>query len=708
MSPSPHGVSHGEGAHVLSPQAASQVDEEFLQNLEQDLSFVHLLAQHSRRFKVPPEEMQDFSDRVCRICWAEAQRNRGKGTIVIKLQQELDKAREDSKTKLVQCNLNAMKQLDVAKGGSGKPPEDETIFLYEPLQYLTKDQKELVLMIIRDKLRQIFDGTAPMSLLEELRRNSGLDLSKLTGMLGKDERRRRTSDGTEEDEDEEDAWERADRAEEKASAARQVADEAKRRSAQLMQDLQRARAEAEEARASLEQARIDMEQAITEAYAEARTEMATSANAESDTAQAAAESNKLRLQLEAALEVLRELGMEPHDIAELLTAASDGKLVGLDMSGRKSIRETLNLHSPPNFPLSKSDGRDAHERYDVHIMNAPSQSTPEDAFRMFRDLGIQGQPSITQSNEQGELRCSFAHLHEARQAASKLQGSMMTCSKTGQSQAIDVKLMEGVSPNKKLINSAAQEVQTDMKGMDCNKVDESREENRKLRAALDELQTKLREMMEKCKEKGIGVEVLDIAKSVGLKDAFNRRSCFERLYQDAFRRIERLEELRKRVHAERAGLLGGNVSDEELRPPLMSCVEQSPLLALNRFLVPASRDEAREQPVQYAQVSKQEARPCAAPAGADSSTYATMKRQRQEVSAYGGMRRHVQEVSTKGASNLPHSRPERLPQIPNRLTTLHQHPSLPELAVSSVTTRHPVLQTGFARRTLSLPYLQRR
>eukprot|EP00747_Dinoflagellata_sp_TGD_P006852 gnl/TRDRNA2_/TRDRNA2_116490_c0_seq1.p1 gnl/TRDRNA2_/TRDRNA2_116490_c0~~gnl/TRDRNA2_/TRDRNA2_116490_c0_seq1.p1 ORF type:complete len:685 (+),score=166.93 gnl/TRDRNA2_/TRDRNA2_116490_c0_seq1:186-2240(+) len=70
------------------------------------------------------------------------------------------------------------------------------------------------------------------------------------------------------------------------------------------------------------------------------------------------------------------------------------------------------------------------------------------------------------------------------------------------------------------------------------------DENRRLRLLLEELQAKLREFEAAAKEAGIGDQVGNILRGVGLGAAIESTSVWDRLYQDAFARIGRIEELR--------------------------------------------------------------------------------------------------------------------------------------------------------------------
>eukprot|EP00439_Symbiodinium_sp_Y106_P083227 s662_g23.t1 len=184
--------------------------------MEEDWNVVQLLAHHRRKFKIPSQDMQTFTRQFCQLCLTTLT-SRGQDVLSASLrrvQLELKAARQDrhmdprcirtheaSKSvrsvaakrqdfelKLARCNLGAMKQLDRVKGGTGTPLQDDHVtffdswpihFRQEPMRHLSEDQRLLVLMIVKDKLLQILDGSASTSFVEELKQSMGLDPSKL-------------------------------------------------------------------------------------------------------------------------------------------------------------------------------------------------------------------------------------------------------------------------------------------------------------------------------------------------------------------------------------------------------------------------------------------------------------------------------------------------------------------------------------------------
>lgn len=83
-------------------------------------------------------------------------------------------------------------------------------------------------------------------------------------------------------------------------------------------------------------------------------------------------------------------------------------------------------------------------------------------------------------------------------------------------------------------------------GPDTTDLQNLQEENTKLKLALAELQQKIKSMMKKAAQEGLQDQFAQIALEAGLGAIMNSEGVFERLYLDAFERIERLEALRQK------------------------------------------------------------------------------------------------------------------------------------------------------------------
>jgi len=104
---------------------------------------------------------------------------------------------------------------------------------------------------------------------------------------------------------------------------------------------------------------------------------------------------------------------------------------------------------------------------------------------------------------------------------------------------------------RKNTNTKVAMVQTDL---DMQGMDKMAKENKRLTVMLEEMKTKVGDMMRLAKAKGIqGMDA--IIEDVGLKALEKCPSVFEKLYQDAFDRVGRLETLRERLTQQKHGAL---------------------------------------------------------------------------------------------------------------------------------------------------------
>jgi len=135
------------------------------------------------------------------------------------------------------------------------------------------------------------------------------------------------------------------------------------------------------------------------------------------------------------------------------------------------------------------------------------------------------------------------------------------------------------------------------------------DENKRLKMMLEELQMKLKELLQKCKNRGIkGVD--EVIEEIGLKEVVKRRTVFDRLFEDADKRARRIEALRAKVRAQRekverhlAMALQSSIDDmaqeEEADVSVAEAVADSPLKGLQNFLDEALMRKERGCPLGY-------------------------------------------------------------------------------------------------------------
>ncbi|CAE7752086.1 unnamed protein product [Symbiodinium sp. CCMP2592] len=515
--------------------------DDILKKMEEDWNVVQLLAHHRRKFKIPSQDMQTFTRQFCQLCLTTLT-SRGQDVLSASLrrvQLELKAARQDFELKLARCNLGAMKQLDRVKGGTGTPLQDDHVTFFEPMRHLSEDQRLLVLMIVKDKLLQILDGSASTSFVEELKQSMGLDPSKLM-----DKASPKASD---EDEDDVDLETALRRSKAEARAALRQAEEDRNHARSLQQELDRCRREVFSLKGQL------------------------------------AERQKQLEHLEAGMDKLKDLGLEPEEANFVLSE------LGLE-------REVSGASGCQGFEV----------RYD----GVPDDCTSDCILKWHSESGLEadslvavqieeGSSSPSEGRRQPSILCTYERHADAEKAVVALQDSVLV-SASGKKSVVTASMSppadtSGSPPSRGVAESKHPKPLTSPTGSAKLEMVEAPTPT----AASPKSLGSLRDFKEFFSQgicicaAGIGEEVSKIANNVGLERLLACPSRFEILYQDAFKRIERLEELRKRSLEERRRLLES--APEPCEASVLSVVERSPLVILQQLL--------SEGPVGYSLIS---------------------------------------------------------------------------------------------------------
>lgn len=562
--------------------AGGQLDE-LLDDMEENSEYVHLVTHHQRRYRISPEDMVAFMEKLCGICMPILMAAGGSSEMATsklqRLQRDLKKTKEDLKAKLVQCNLSALKQSDLVKGGTGK--WDDKVTFYEPMKYLNEDEKDMVFMVVKDKLRQILDGTAPDSFMGKLRESLGMaDPAKLLKKQGS-----RSASAKEEEEEDfanqavEIARNAAKKSQEVAALAQRETEELKKRLVQLQQQLD------------------DRGTELTEAQ------------------QLLAQGERYRQQLLLAMDRLKEQQLEPEEasfvMSELSKSTEGFQVLFEDMPEDCTFLEVAQWHEatlgPSATPLALELHHDPRRRRSSVVCKYAKEAQAEAAVRQLQN-------SASKSGKWSKVR---ARLLPSQTSDSTVTPQAMNRSRTGESwrsksnvtrswsqdlrkkdppdaeddateplvtrKGADFPKSHGDSQSRLSRSKSAvklEETQAEI-GKKAQKIEELTEENKKLKVCLEELQAKLRQLMGKSKERGIGDEISEIANDLGLKRVLSCPSRFDILYQDAFKRIERLEELRAKIREERHWMQGPPAPAE---PSVLSLVERSPLVILQQLV----------------------------------------------------------------------------------------------------------------------------
>jgi len=169
---------------------------------------------------------------LCFACYSEAERlvvppEEGESTSLQAARAEI----EALNLKITSCNLNAMKQIEALHHGGAVELQDELHQFYEPLRYMNADTRDLVLLTMVQKLRQLDMDTAPNSLVQQL-------IAMIRSLGGSGDV---NVDRSKQDEEEE-----SDGKKEKDSADKKARAEAERKAALLAKQLEAAEARLKE------------------------------------------------------------------------------------------------------------------------------------------------------------------------------------------------------------------------------------------------------------------------------------------------------------------------------------------------------------------------------------------------------------------------------------------------------------------------------
>jgi len=146
------------------------------------------------------------------------------------------------------------------------------------------------------------------------------------------------------------------------------------------------------------------------------------------------------------------------------------------------------------------------------------------------------------------------------------------------------------------------EVQTTLMG---DTIADSQSELTRHKVMLEEMQMKFKELLERCKKKGITKEIEEVTVEMGIVEVFSHRAVFQRLFEDAQRRADKLDRIRDQLKIERQRTLNGICPAEFPSPtkqvrrllvdeagevpavPVMQAVAESELPGLHKFYAQA-------------------------------------------------------------------------------------------------------------------------
>lgn len=318
---------------------------------------------------------------------------------------------------------------------------------------------------------------------------------------------------------------------------------------------------------------------------------------------------------EASEEELKELRSELEDVRSQLRAARVRSQEAEDraLAAEHKLQQVRELLAAAEEALAESREREAKLRAERDELLEASKRMRAEIER--QQLQIEQQQAEL-DRRQAELERLARELETEREANAQLRAEVESLQQRLRETLQQVEKLQQelgeLQTRFDLLEQEAQEMreelarrnntktrgtQTTLTG---SKLDEQVAEIKRLKVMLEELQMKLKELMDRYRRK-FGQEATEIADDMGLRDLLKEDTVFQRLYDDAIYRVHRLEKLRAKVRKDREEMWPGKSSPRTAaagspETSVLAAVEQSELRAL-RQLVP---EEAQATPARRA------------------------------------------------------------------------------------------------------------
>jgi hypothetical protein len=280
---------------------------------------------------------------------------------------------------------------------------------------------------------------------------------------------------------------------------------------------------------------------------------------------ARADLKKARLRMEAAEELSRKF--------EVSLKAAEDRLKKLELE----LNQTKSLLAVTQAQLVKAEHDLVNLRAEHEALQASHAKLQELSAQQQAEIEKQKRELEMERRANERLKAEVERLQEYVKKTQELERQL---------KALQVRFdeleSEAIAMREELArrnNTRTHGTQTTLTG---TKLDEKFAETRKLKLMLEELQTKLKELMTEYRRK-FGDAATKIANDLGLKELLKEETVFQRLYDDAIERVHRLEKLREKVKLERRGIPGAPVETPEV--PIMQLVEENqPTPALQQLV----------------------------------------------------------------------------------------------------------------------------
>jgi len=418
--------------------------------------------------------------------------------------------RERLQKRMDELNLNFFKQLAglkvqlaTSEGRSAGAPAVELpdiIEFYEPMQYFSDDVREIVLAIIEDRIRELLTG---------MKQDDGIDWEAKCAELEK----------------------RVQSAERRAIAAMQ----------ESQQELLLAREREAAAKAAMEEA---LEQ-LAPLKEQVETLSAKIPELEAVIEQQREEIRQVQLAAMAAMENVQRLEAEKLDLEGEINRLGD-KITELEEeivnkeAEKRALETQLRVVTEKISQLEKSleeaesklaEGDEERERLLQEVERIQAEVNKclkciaelEEAARQFEAKIKVAQAEITRLEKQVKeiedvVARERARAEEAEAKAAELQAEL-----------------------DRRNNTKTRISQTTLTG---ERIDETEQQIEQLNATIRDWEQKYTQLVERLEEQGLGEQVEQLSKQLGFQKLYKVRGIFERLYEDSFKKAERMDRLR--------------------------------------------------------------------------------------------------------------------------------------------------------------------
>lgn len=508
---------------------------------EQFLKFLSKVSEGKRYQKLAKDEdAKKTCEEVIKLCWERSQEDK---ETIKGLQEEVVKL----KKRLTDANLASIKQVSHLKQQAQKGEnhdhfeegdEEDKIEFYEPLMHLDESTRELVMSIVAEKMKKIMMGDAPPALLLEVQQIANAPAAGGGGEPSQEWKQML-----------EEAQERARVLEENAQEMSKKLVEFEGKVDELQKSLREKKEELLLAQSELKAAQ-EREKALQDQVNELASELAS---ARDQIVQLEEEKKHLEEELAAMKVKVAQFEQEIETLkAEVANLQEQLKTVAAELEEWKQKAEELLLKVEELEEQMKGIKEELE-------MTKTALAEAKEAM-----AGLEAR-ALAAEAAAAEALSKVAELEKRCEEFESLLAAAVARAEAAEAERDELK-----AELERRNNTKTASTQTTLTG---TKIDELKDENKRQKTMLEELQLKLRELMEELGKKGLAADVAEICAKVGLEPIMKAKSCFQRLYDDANARMQRMEKLREKWAAHDAPHMERFIGRRELE----AAIEKSTL-----------------------------------------------------------------------------------------------------------------------------------